>query len=356
MKIINRYIRSVILKTIFTVLLAVAGIEIFIMLVGELGDIGRAQYSLFNALIYILLNLPDQLYQFFPMIGLLGMLMGLGLLANHSELIILQSSGLSQARIALISLKSILLLLLCMSLVGEVIAPRLNQYAMNYKEKKTNDHFVQHLLASHVWVHIGNNFLYVQAIDEKKILHDIHLFEFDTNNKLLSILTANNASYARGLWEATNIKEEKFLDNHIDTQYYSHVNLPLVLNPNLLINSTQNPTGLSLPALQQTLKFNKANHSDDAFASLMFWRRILQPLAALVMMLLALPFVFGSLRQSTHSLRLVIGIVLGFLFYYLNAFFGPIILLFHWSPLLGALFPTLIFSLAGILLLIRKQS
>ncbi|MFX8926233.1 LptF/LptG family permease, partial [Acinetobacter baumannii] len=77
------------------------------------------------------------------------------------------------------------------------------------------------------------------------------------------------------------------------------------------------------------------------------WHRIIQPFASLVMMLLALPFIFGPLRQTSNSIRLVIGLVIGFCFYYANQFFGPIVLLFHWPALLGALLPSLLFGIVG---------
>jgi lipopolysaccharide export system permease protein len=73
------------------------------------------------------------------------------------------------------------------------------------------------------------------------------------------------------------------------------------------------------------------------------------------MMLLAIPFIFGPLRQVSQSLRCVLGIAVGFCFHYLNAFFGPIVLLFHWAPWFGALLPTVICGLFGAFLLKFRQ-
>src|SRR5664279_4005841 len=95
MNIIDRYIGKTILQTILIVLFAVSGIQLFVMMIAELGDIGHNHYTTLSAFFYVPLNLPDELYSFFPMIGLIGILMGFGVLANHSELIVLQSSGMS---------------------------------------------------------------------------------------------------------------------------------------------------------------------------------------------------------------------------------------------------------------------
>jgi lipopolysaccharide export system permease protein len=83
---------------------------------------------------------------------------------------------------------------------------------------------------------------------------------------------------------------------------------------------------------------------------LAFWHRILQPLATLVMMLLAVPFAFGQLRSTTRSLRLLVGILLGFGFYILNEFFGPISIVYQFPPVLAASLPMLVFAALGIVL------
>lgn len=351
MNLIDRTIGKTICQTIFIVLFATAGVEFFIMMIAELVDIGRNHYSLLAALWYSVLNLPDQLYQFFPMIGLLGVLMGLGLLANHSELIIMQSAGMSPLRITLSVLKTILLLLIIVTAVGEILAPQTTTYANHYKQTKMQDSDDEQAIAYNLWLRMQQNFLYVARADKNNILHELSWYIFDEHNNLLQTNTALTADYVDGQWIAHQVRATHFAHNATTTSLQNEQLLPFAVTPNLLIHSTEDPHNLSLGALKQSLSFHHINHLQNDSITLFFWHRILQPFSSLVMMLLAIPFIFGPLRQVSQSLRCVMGIAVGFCFYYLNAFFGPIVLLFHWPGWFGALLPTAIFGLFGILLL-----
>jgi lipopolysaccharide export system permease protein len=356
MNILDRYMGKAILQTIAIVLFAMAGIEIFIMMIGEFGDIGHNHYTIFSALFYVLLNLPDQIYQFFPMVGLIGMLMAFGLLASHSELVVMQSVGLSPLHITLSALKTIILLLIMVSIVGELIAPKASAYANYYKTQQLKSNLNTDDIASNLWLRMGNNFLHVQRVDKKNILHNINWYIFNDQQQLLQANKANDAEFQNRQWFAHHIAKTVFSESNTQIFSTSQEILPFNITPTLLLQSTQSTHDLSLNALHQSLQFGKANHLQNDSHILSFWRRILQPFASLVMMLLAIPFVFGPLRQASNSLRLVIGIAVGFCFYYLNAFFGPVVLLFHWPPMLGALLPTIIFGALGVLLLrLQKQ-
>jgi len=65
------------------------------------------------------------------------------------------------------------------------------------------------------------------------------------------------------------------------------------------------------------------------------------------------PFIFGSLRTVSTSLRMVMGIVIGFGFYILNQFFGPLSMVFQLPPFLAAVAPTIIFAMVCVILLRR---
>jgi len=82
-----------------------------------------------------------------------------------------------------------------------------------------------------------------------------------------------------------------------------------------------------------------------------FWQRLFQPLATLVMICLAVPFIFGPLRTGTMGLRILSGVIVGFGFYILNQFFGPFSMVYQFPPLLAAGLPTLLFATLGVGLL-----
>ena len=88
---------------------------------------------------------------------------------------------------------------------------------------------------------------------------------------------------------------------------------------------------------------------------LTFWRKIFQPVSVGVMMLLALSFIFGSLRSVTAGARIVTGICFGFLFYVVNEIFGQMSVVYNMPAVFGALMPSLLFIVMIWWLLSRKR-
>jgi lipopolysaccharide export system permease protein len=80
---------------------------------------------------------------------------------------------------------------------------------------------------------------------------------------------------------------------------------------------------------------------------LIFWKKILMPVSVVIMVLLGIPFIFGPLRQSSLGLRLLAGIVIGFIFYLSSEIFGPLSLVYAFPPFLAAAAPLVLFAGAG---------
>jgi lipopolysaccharide export system permease protein len=105
MLIIHKYLAKVIVSTILLVILLLLGLEAFIEFTREFPDVGTGYYGLLQVFVYVPMVLPLQVYRLFPMAGLLGSMMGLGVLASHSELIVMRTFGLSVANIASVTIK-----------------------------------------------------------------------------------------------------------------------------------------------------------------------------------------------------------------------------------------------------------
>ena len=115
------------------------------------------------------------------------------------------------------------------------------------------------------------------------------------------------------------------------------------------------PTSLSISGLYEYIAFLKQTGQDSRRFELTYWRKILQPLSVGVMMMLALSFIFGSLRSVTAGARIVTGICFGFLFYVVNEIFGQMSVVFNAPAFLGALMPSLLFMAIIWWLLARKR-
>jgi lipopolysaccharide export system permease protein len=93
--------------------------------------------------------------------------------------------------------------------------------------------------------------------------------------------------------------------------------------------------------------------SDEArFA---FWSRIARTLAPIFAVLLALPFVFGSLRASGAGAKVALGLILGITFFLLQRMLESGAVVFNGSPILFAWAPTLLMAAAAFILIRRNR-
>ena len=122
-KLLDVYIARTLLGTITVTLSVLIGLSALIKFVEQLRKIGEGEYDMVVAFIYVLLSLPRDLEQFFPMATLLGGLIGMGVLASNSELVVMQAAGLSRWNIINSAMKSTLVMILLVMAVGEWVTP-----------------------------------------------------------------------------------------------------------------------------------------------------------------------------------------------------------------------------------------
>lgn len=354
MKIIDRYLGKTVISTILLVLLLFIGLGIFISLIIQLNDLGMGEYGIFAAVEYVLLDLPKQIYMLFPVATLIGVMLGLGLLANHNELTVMRASGVSINQIAFAVLKAAVLVLIIATIIGEWVAPYTANYAENHKTVLTSNG--QSITTRQgTWIRDGKNFIYIQTILDNSHLEGITRYQLDDHNRLLEVSYAQKGAYEKHQWHMQNIASSKITSQKITSEHAAHAYWNLAINPKVLRISTVDPDSMTLVQLYSYIRYLKNNNLNTNDYTLTFWQRAFQPLATIVMILLAIPFVFGSLRNVSMSLRLMIGIMVGLIFSFVNQFFGPFSIVYQWPPLLAALLPILLFALFAFWLLKRAS-
>jgi lipopolysaccharide export system permease protein len=99
----------------------------------------------------------------------------------------------------------------------------------------------------------------------------------------------------------------------------------------------------------------EANGLDSREPTFAFWSRIARTVAPLFAVLLALPFVFGSLRGAGAGGRIAVGLVLGILFFLLQQMIESGAVVFRGDPMLLAWVPTAVMGAAALLLIARTR-
>lgn len=346
MRIITKYLGTTIITYILMVMLLLFGLHAFIEFMREFPNIGTGSYGVFQVLTFVPLMLPSDVYQFFPMASLLGCVIALGLLASHSELIVMRAAGVSLANVMLIVAKTAVILILVMLIVGEVVAPRAQRVAIRNKNIAMSGG--QTLITQQgTWVRSGNNFLHIDYVVNEDELHGITRYEFAANGQLKAAHHAASGVYQNGKWVFKNIDQTVFADDRITNVSFPEQQWELMLNRRLMGMALIDPDQETLPQLYSYIKYRKQGGLNAVSYEFIFWQRVVAPLATLIMTLLAVPFVFGPLRSSSMGLRMLVGVMIGFGFYVLDHLVGSMSVVYQVSPMLAATLPTIIFMIIG---------
>ncbi|MFW0088568.1 MAG: LPS export ABC transporter permease LptG [Coxiella endosymbiont of Haemaphysalis qinghaiensis] len=349
MRLLNRYIRETVISATWLVVLVLLGVEIFMEFIDQLSKIGLAHYGLKQAFLYVLTQLPSDLYQLFPMAGFLGCLIGLGRLASSSQLIVMQAAGVSISRMTGSVVKAVLLMIIVVTFIGEFIAPRLESKGTLMRSLALSQTIGYQALGG-VWLHDRNSFIHIDSINSKNTIRHVSNFQFN-QHQLLSAAFAPEGRYSGGRWVLYHVKQFLFMPTRITKNQISQLPLQIMFDPQQLQQGRKTVDEQSIIELYYTIRYCiQAGLQTNSFI-FAFWQRTIQPFATVVMICLGVPFIFGSLRQASMGLRVLTGVIIGFAFYMLNQFFGPFAMVYQLPPILAALMPTVLFAIACAILL-----
>lgn len=347
-KVLERYIaRTVILATALTAL-AMTGVLFLITFLSELKNLG-GDFGLGQVLFYVLLRLPNDFYQFSPLLILLGSIIGLSILSSSRELIVMRASGFATSKIVFSVLRGALLLILVVTFIGEWIGPELSFKAEVRKENMQNAGQAV-VTSSGVWFHLDDNFIHVEQVVGRQRLEGVTRYQFDSNHRLQAAYYAKTLTYENKEWTMNDVVMTSFYNERTKSQALAHVPWDLKINPNLFNVGLVEPKEMTLPKLLKFSRYLKQNGLQYSQYQFDFWQRVFQPLASLVMIFLAIPFVLGTMTSSTLGWRVIVGIITGFLFFILNAFLGQLSIVYQVPTALAAALPMLVFALLAALL------
>ena len=354
MKILDRYIRNTIILSTFMVSAVVVGIQSFLSLVQQFQYVGQHGYTLWQAFLYVPMQLPAQFYQLFPIAGFLGALIGLTRLSSTSQLIVMRASGVSIKRIAWSVMKAAVLMVIVVTAVGEGVGPLLQQHSEQVRQKTLSSANHASLLDS-VWLHQANGFTHIGQLTNQNTMLDITRYRFGSDGRLVQAINAKSGRLVNDQWILSHLKKTTFLRDHIEVKTQRHAAFHVAFQPNLQLQMSIASAEQTMMDLYRTIQYRRSIGLGVNRFMFSFLQRILQPITTVVMICLAVPFVFGSFRSASMGLRVIAGVLIGFVFYMLNQLFGPITLVYQFPPLLAALIPTCLFSLIAVVLILRTR-
>jgi lipopolysaccharide export system permease protein len=347
--ILDRHIgRSLLVATLLVtgVLLA---LFVFISVVDVLPDYGKGTFGVYELLRYVVLSQPRKLYEAFPVAVLVGTLLGLSTLAINAELTAMRAAGVSRARIVMSAMKTGLLLMLLAVAMGEYVVPTVETQAQTGRARALATGFQQK--GSGLWLRDGTRFVSLGEVLPDLSLLRIAIYEFGPDRRLLRLTSADRAVYDDGRWRLEGVHRTRLGEDRVEAETASEERWVARLTPEVVAVYTVKPEALSIAQLSAYIRHLEANGQETGRYRLTMWQKILMPLATMIMVLLATPFVFREARSGGLAQRVFAGVMIGLAFVVLHRSAGYLGVIYGVPPILGAALPLVLFlALAGVLL------
>ena len=268
-----------------------------------------------DAFFYVGLTLPSRTYELMPIAALIGTIYALSKLAANSEFTIMRASGMSTRRL-MSSLVGIGLIVVTLTYVlGEFVSPPAEQLAQKARLPATGSPISVREFRSGVWVRDvvkdpGGEVAAFRFINVRQVAPDAstrgwQVFQFDRDYRLRSILTAETGRYAPDTgWTLLNVVETKLpgptADASVPQMQAARTEVVRTeqltwrseLRPDIFGVLIVQPERMAGWDLAQYIQHLADNRQQTERYEIAFWSKLFYPWAALVMMVLALPFAF----------------------------------------------------------------
>jgi lipopolysaccharide export system permease protein len=302
----------------------------------------------------VVLTLPGRFYEFIPFAALIGCLIGLGQLASSSELVVMRGAGVSTGRLVWIVMKPALLVAVAGFLIGEYVAPKTEQLAQSRRAIAQNPG--EGVAGKYgIWNREGNSFLHFNALEANWVVYGVTLLQLDSRYRLQSALRAQRATFQRDHWLMEQVVKTDFTSWATSRTRHTTLRWDTGITPELLTMEVVAPDQLPLADLYRYSRYLVQQGLDADDFELAMWRKILQPLAIAGLVLVAISFIFGPLRDGTMGFRIFAGVIVGIVFRTSQDLLGPASLVFGFPPLYAALIPISVCIIFGIVLLQKAR-
>lgn len=349
--ILSQYMMRTILAgtaMVLVVLLALAGLFEFI---AQLDDT-QGNYQMSQAIRYTLLRLPNLAFQMLPVAALIGSLLGLGALAGGSEIMVMRSAGLSVRELAGMAAVSGAVMLVLTGLLGEFIGPPLDFYARNMRLEARYEQD-DGRLGKATWVKDGSVYLHLERVNPDFEFGSLYMYKFD-GDRLAAIAIAENSGIDENdNWILENLRETRFEGDSVQVTTASRSIESFEVNAELLGSALAKPLSLSGREMLSYIDYLRRNNLDATRYVTELWYRVSRTFSVMIMPVLSLAFVFGSLRTGGAGGRLMIGVLVGLIYYLASETLANSGQVFDLNPILVTWLPSVSLALVTLFALTR---
>ena len=364
MKILDRYILFNFIKIFFTISFTFTSVFIFIDLFDRLPRILSYQetVSVHATILYFATRIPYTFILGSPLIMILSGLFLMDSLSKHNETIAVRSAGISIIRMNIIIIIFGIVFSLLMMTLGDYILSKsfkYNDYLYNVKIK--NMPIEDNHRQGDVYYKSQNTLYNIGFFDGyKNILYNINILQFiPENGEVEKIIFSPRAIWENDKWTFYDCQVKTFKNSSIQKEIsYDKTNLDLVeVTPADFVSNCSNTERLALnyQELNERIVSLKKIGGNYAKELVDLKYKISFPLINLIVLFFCFPMATSSSRNKNRGLIFLMGITICFVFLYVTKVCQNLGYLEVISPDFAAWFPVILFSLIGIIFMIKAE-
>jgi lipopolysaccharide export system permease protein len=325
--------------------------EIFdMMATGE--DIISRNDSVQALFVYAALRMPEILTQTLPFSVLLAALFTLAGLAQHNEIVVLKSAGISFVQMLMMLAPLGLVIGTAHFLLADQVVPRLSPRIEQLRDPEGRDEEASRLGAA-IWLRDGSRVVSMERASRNgRAVGEVNVYERDEQGRLASILSARHGRFRDGQWTLEDVRR---LVPGQPPAIVPEMSWATGLRPGQLSSLAAHPSLLALKQMLRFIRTPEVGARPVHVYETWLQERISLVLKPLLMILLAAPAANLTRRQSGMAGSLGYGIAAGFAYFVADGIalaFGEAGKL---PPLVAAWSPGVIFAAVGAYVLLQVE-
>lgn len=322
MRILDRYIATTWVRLLILCLSGFVGIYLVIDLIEKIPRFLRAGGAAGDILQYFIWKIPEMVSRTATFSILMATLLTLGVLSRDSEIIAMRSCGISLLKISLPMLTLGFIASILLLINAELILP--HSYAVTemidrVKIKKKGDRVT--FKRNNIWFRSKSMILQARLFEpQSRTLSGVVVWNVDNSMIPVSRIDAETAVYREGRWVLNSTTERNFqTPAGYVLKHEKTVNSDLNLKVEDLQVLDSDADNMSIRTLREYAEnLRLGGYKAFRYLTLMH-TKIASPFAALIMVLLGIPFALRNSRSGGIAMGIGASIGIGFAYFVVNA-------------------------------------
>ena len=330
MRLLDRYILKSIIQIFLSCIFVFLFLYIVIDLLSNLDEVLKHQATLMLLVRYYISYLPIMFVQVSPFACLLSTVYTFGKLNHNNEIIAMRSSGLSIYAIARNALIFGFLISMMVFWVSDRLVPsslvenqkikiQIDEGSIKGKPKKNET------ITNLALYGLRNRLFFISKFSPAtKTMEGITILEQDENQNLTKKIIATRGVYQDGLWRFFQSITYKFDHNGQvvdEPSYLEEEIMTIPETPENLASLRQKPEQMNIHQMQDYIWVLSKSGATTVIRNLKvdLYQRFISPFTSIIIILLGIPFSLLMRKRATGMSSIGVSIIVGFLYYVLDA-------------------------------------